>query len=84
MNTRSEAYNSEVMAFVASREIARELVEVFVEDADLDPGKRTIPCGGRLIGRPVKSEAISIGKARSLEEEVGWKAGFLRKLRAVM
>lgn len=84
MNTRSEAYNSEVMAFVGSREIARQLVEVFVEDVDLDPGKRTIPCGGRTLERPAKSEAVSVGKARSLEEEVGWKAGFLRKLRAVM
>jgi phosphatidylserine/phosphatidylglycerophosphate/cardiolipin synthase-like enzyme len=84
MNARSEAYNTEVMAFVSSREVAGQLVEAFVDDADLEPGKRTITCGGRLLARPAKSERISVEKARSLEEEVGWKAGFLQKLRAVM
>lgn len=84
MNARSEAYNSEVMAFLSSPEVGRQLVEVFVEDVDIDPARRTVPCGGRTVPRPERSRLISAEKARALEEAVGWKAGFLQKLRAVM
>ena len=84
MNARSEAYNSEVMAFFSSPEVGRQLVDVFIDDVDLDPARRTIACGGRTVARPEKARLISTEKARELEEEIGWKAGFLQKLRAVM
>jgi hypothetical protein len=72
------------MAFFTSPEVGRQLVDVFVDDVDLDPARRTIRCGERTVARPEKARLISTDKARELEEEVGWKAGFLQKLRAVM
>lgn len=84
MNARSESYNSEVMASIASKEIAREIYQIFEDDADLVPEKRVIPCGSRLVARPPKSEYISLKKATKLEEEQGKKARFLQQLRAVM
>lgn len=84
MNTRSEAYNTEVMALIGSRELAAQLEQVFEDDADLFPEKRTIPCGEKIVSRPPKVNHVSAEEAKGLEEENRRSARFLQKLRAVM
>lgn len=84
MNTRSEAYNTEVVATIGSPELAAELRKVFEDDVDLVPEKRTIPCGERVVPRPRKVEHISAEEARDLEEENRRSARFLQRMRAVM
>ena len=84
MNARSEVYNSEVMATIASRELASAIRKVFEADADLDPANRTIPCGERIVQRPPKSRLILPVDAAGLEEEHGRRARLLQKLRGAM
>lgn len=84
MNTRSEAYNTEVVATIGSRELASQLRQVFEDDVDLAPERRTVPCGDRVVPRPQKVRHISAEEARGLEEENRRSARFLQRMRAVM
>jgi phosphatidylserine/phosphatidylglycerophosphate/cardiolipin synthase-like enzyme len=69
MNTRSELYNSEVMAFVRDPKFASELNAVFEEDLDGEfaqaNGQAPLACGSDLylFGRPprtIKLEPVSL------------------------
>ncbi|MBI2520854.1 MAG: phosphatidylserine/phosphatidylglycerophosphate/cardiolipin synthase family protein [Bdellovibrio sp.] len=48
MNVRSEKHNSEIMALIRDREIAKQLDDVFEYDLDKSP-ERTLSCGGKIF-----------------------------------
>ncbi|MEK6626505.1 MAG: phospholipase D-like domain-containing protein, partial [Bdellovibrionota bacterium] len=52
MNVRSEKHNSEIMALIRDREIAKQLDDVFEYDLDQSQD-RTLSCNGKIVaGRP--------------------------------
>ncbi len=83
-NVRSESFNDEVAALFQSREVARQLGKVFVDDLDLDEAKRTVPCGAGLLRRPRRVQQILPADADRFMQEHGGTAAFLSGLQTYM
>ena len=84
MNTRSEGYNSEIMALVIDREITQQLEEVFTIDRDDADPAPTVSCGDQKLPRPRRVQQVTREQVDQFHKRYGHQIDFFRRLQFAM